>query len=204
MAITSNPYGFRPVQLLGGQSFAGSSRQYPIASGYNVPLVQGDPVVFVTTGATRGTIARMNGTVTATTVTNSGNMLGVFMGVEFTDANGNKQFRQNWPAGTVSADAVAFVYDDPDGLFRVQADGQVPVTALGTNASMIQTILGNFVFGRSGLTVQASSIAATTTLPVRIVAFDTGPGSAPNDAFTDLIVRFNNHFHRQLTGVAAT
>lgn len=205
MATISAPYGFRPAQLLGGQAFAGSSRQYPIASGYNVSLVQGDPVIFVTTGATRGTIARMNATVAPTTVTSSGNMLGVFMGVTYTEP-GTLQptWRQSWVAGTVAPDAVAHVYDDPDGLFRVQADGPVPLTALGTNASMIQTIATNTIFGRSGLTVQASSVAATATLPVRIVAFDTGPTSAPGDLFTDLIVRFNTHFHRQATGVAAT
>jgi hypothetical protein len=33
MATTAAPYGLRPINLIGGQSFAGSTRLLPIVSG---------------------------------------------------------------------------------------------------------------------------------------------------------------------------
>ena len=38
----SAPYGFKPVNLIGGQVFSGSTRNLPIAYGYNTNLFYGD------------------------------------------------------------------------------------------------------------------------------------------------------------------
>ena len=80
MALTSAPYGLVPINLLGGQGFAGSTRLYSIPSGLAVNIQTGDPVIVVNTGSTRGTITRMNTTTTATTVTSTGGGFG-FVGV---------------------------------------------------------------------------------------------------------------------------
>lgn len=203
MATTSAPYGLRPVNLLGGQSFAGSTRLYAIPSGYAVSIQTGDPVIITNTGSTRGTIARMNATTTATTVTSTGGgfgFVGVFMGCTYTDPVFGKIFRQTYPANTVASDIQAYVADDPDQVFQIQADGQINQTALGCNASLIQTVAGSSGYVASGLTLQASSIATTNTLPLRIVDFVT-----IGDAFTDVLVRINTHFHRTgNTGSAGT
>lgn len=205
MATVSGPYGLVPINALGGRPFAGSTRHYAIPSGYAVTLQTGDPVVFTTTGATRGTIARFNATTTAATATAAATILGVFMGCTYTDAAVGPTFRQNWAAGTVATDAFAYILDDPDVLFQIQADGTLPQTAQGTNAGLIQnragSALGNAI---SGVALQASTVATTATLPLRIVDFVKGPTSAVGDAFTDVIVRINTHFHRTATGVAAT
>ncbi len=204
MASTSVPYGLKPVNLLGGQSFAGSTRLYKIPSGYAVNIFNGDPVIITSTGATRGTVARFNATTTATTVTAAVTAVGVFVGCSYTDPTLGLVFRQYWPTGTVAADAQAYVVDDPDALFQVQADGAMAQTTLGTNVSLIQTAVGNTATGNSGVGVQASSAATTATLPIRVVDFVNAPGSAIGDAKTDLIVRINTHFHRTATGVAAS
>jgi hypothetical protein len=205
MATVQGPYGLQPINKIGGAQFSGSTRMYPIPSGYAVTIQTGDPVVFTTTGSNRGTIARANGTTTATTVTTAATLVGVFMGVMYTDTAIGPTFRQNWPAGTVTADAFAYVLDDPDALFQVQADGAVPLTALGTNAALIQVRAGTLVNNQvSGLALQASSVATTATLPLRVVDFVRGPTSNPGDAYTDVVVRLNTHFHRQTTGVLAS
>lgn len=205
MATTSSPYGLQPVNLLGGQPFAGSTRLYAIPSGYATAIQYGDPVVFTTTGSNRGTIARFNTTTAATTVTASATILGVFVGVTYTDPVLGKTFRQNYTGGIVASDLQAYVVDDPDALFQVQANGSLAQTALGCNASIIQTVAGSTgVNTVSGVGLVASSVAATATLPLRIVDFVNGPNSAIGDAFTDVIVRINTHFHRQTTGVAAS
>ena len=209
MASTSSPYGLQPRNLLGGQGFAGSTRMYAIPSAYNFTIQYGDPVVIVNTGATRGTLARFNELVTVATVTSTGGgfgFVGVFVGCTYTDPTFGRVFRQNYPAGVVASDIQAYVIDDPDALFTVQANGSLGQTALGTNAALIQTVAGSAVPNRiSGVGLQASSVATTATLPVRIVGFVDGPTSAIGDAFTDVIVRINTHFHRTgNTGSAGT
>lgn len=205
MASTSSPYGLQPINLLGGQGFAGSTRLYSIPSGYATAIQAGDPVVFTTSGSTRGTIARFNTTTAATTVTAAATILGVFVGVTYTDPVLGKTFRQNYTGGIVAADLQAYVVDDPDALFQIQANGSLGQVALGANASLIQTVAGSTGINNvSGVGLQASSVAATASLPLRIVDFVSGPTSAIGDAFTDVIVRINTHFHRQTTGVAAS
>ena len=54
MATTAAPYGLRPINLIGGQSFAGSTRQIAIASGYAANIFFGDIVAI----AVDGTITR--------------------------------------------------------------------------------------------------------------------------------------------------
>jgi hypothetical protein len=209
MASTNSPYGLRPINLLGGQSYAGSTRKYAIPATYNVNIQYGDPVLIVNTGTTRGTLARFNGTTTATTVTNTGGgfgFVGVFVGVTFTDPVYGAVFRQNYAAGNTATDIQAYVVDDPDALFQVQANGQLFQTALGCNAALIQTVAGSSgVNINSGVSLQASSIGTAATLPVRIVDFVDSTTSQIGDAFTDVIVRINTHFHRTgNTGSAGT
>lgn len=204
MATTLAPYGLRPVNLLGGQVYAGATRLYAIAANYNVNIQFGDPVIIVNTGASRGTLARFNGTTTATTVTNTGGgfgFVGVFVGCTFTDPVYGRVFRQNYGASNPATDIQAYVVDDPDAMFQIQADGQLNQTALGCNAALIQTVAGSSGLNiNSGVALQQSSIATTATLPVRIVDFVT-----IGDAFTDVIVRINTHFHRTgNTGAAGT
>ena len=43
-------YGFKPVNLVGGTSFAGSTRRIPIASTYDVAIFNGDLVKVVAAG----------------------------------------------------------------------------------------------------------------------------------------------------------
>ena len=204
MALTLAPYGLRPLNLLGGQSYAGSTRLYAIPASYAVNIQFGDPVVVTNTGSTRGTLARFNATTTATTVTSTGGgfgFVGVFLGCTFTDPIYGRVFRQNYGASNPATDIQAYVVDDPDALFQIQADNTLGQTALGCNASLIQTVAGSAgVNINSGVALQASSIGTANTLPLRIVDFVT-----IGDAFTDVIVRINTHFHRTgNTGSAGT
>lgn len=209
MATTLAPYGLRPINLLGGQSYAGSTRLYAIPASYAVTIQYGDPVIIVNTGSTRGTLARFNATTTATTVTSTGGgfgFVGVMVGCTYTDPVYGKVFRQNYISGNTATDIQAYVVDDPDALFQIQADNTLAQTALGCNASLIQTVAGSSNANiNSGVALQASSVATTSTLPVRIVDFVNSTTSTIGDAYTDVIVRINTHFHRTgNTGSAGT
>jgi hypothetical protein len=161
----SKPYGLQPINLIGGQVFAGSTRQMKIASGYAANIFTGDVVKLVNTGV----IEKDTGTTTATPV-------GVFVGCQFTNPSTKQiQFQQYWPTGTVASDAVAFVVDDPDVLFKVaavSADTTVAFyaqTVIGNNVSLVQNA-GSTTTGDSAVAVDGTSAATTASLPIRIVA----------------------------------
>ena len=103
MASTAAPYGLKPVNLIGGQPFAGSTRQIKIASGYGTNIFNGSIVSIVAAGTIEvvTTIGSNSSVFPAGTI-------GVFVGCSYTDP-GTKQklFSQYFPTGTVASDAVA-------------------------------------------------------------------------------------------------
>ena len=84
---------------------------------------------------------------------------------------------------------MAYVVDDPKLLFQMQGDGSIAQTGLGNNVSAISTA-GSTSIGRSKNALDASSIATTNSLPLRVVDFVDGPKSSVGDAFTDCIVTY--------------
>lgn len=191
MPATAAPFGLVPVQLIGNRPNNGGFNKYPIASAYNTNIFFGDVVKLVAGGG----VEKDTGTATATPV-------GVFLGCEYTDPS-SSQFlqRQYWPANTVAADAKAFVCDDPDALFLIQADGAVAAADVGANAALVQGA-GSTVFGKSRVSLDQSSIATTNTLPLRILKISETPDNAAGDAFTNVIVKWNaGHQYGNTTGV---
>lgn len=192
MAATATPMGAEPVGTLSASgSFSGKVRHIKIASGYAANVFYGDFVKMVAAGV----IQKDTGTATMTPV-------GVFMGCAYTDPNTKqKTFSQMWPTGTVASDAVAYVLDDPDAVFKMQSDESLAQTDLGNNIGVVQTG-GSTDIGRSKNALDGSTAATTNTLPLRIVEFVDGPDSAVGDAYTDALVIFNSgmHQYRQATG----
>jgi hypothetical protein len=184
--------GAEPVGTLSASgSFSGKVRHIKIASGYAANVFYGDFVKMVAAGV----IQKDTGTATMTPV-------GVFMGCAYTDPNTKqKTFSQMWPTGTVASDAVAYVLDDPDAVFKMQSDESLAQTDLGNNIGVVQTD-GSTDIGRSKNALDGSTAATTNTLPLRIVEFVDGPDSAVGDAYTDALVIFNSgmHQYRQATG----
>ena len=74
--IVSAPYGLKPVNLIGGQVFAGSTRNIPIQYGYNVSIGYGDAVVIASGTITRATIAA---------ATTAKQITGIFLGCSYTN-----------------------------------------------------------------------------------------------------------------------
>jgi len=193
----SAPYGLKPVNLIGGQVFAGATRNIPIASGYATGIFNGDLVKL----SSDGVIVKDTGTATATPV-------GVFVGCSYTDPVLKYQlFSQQYPAGTVASDIQAIVVDDPDTLFKVAVvsgttviDG-VGQTVVGNNMSLVQNA-GDTNTGDSKVAVLSSSAATTNTLPVRVIAGVAETVDAAGD-FTEVIVKWNwgMHQYQNATGV---
>jgi len=191
MAINATPLGLRPINLIGGRVYAGAVRHFKIASGFGTNIFNGDIVKLVTAGV----VEKDTGTTACTPV-------GVFVGCAFTDPNSEQMtFKNNWPASTVAADATAYVVDDPDVLFRIQADASIAQAGLGANFAVVQGA-GSTSTGNSAVSLDASTVATTNTLPLRLIGFVESPDSAVGDAFTDCIVKWNaGHAYNNTTGI---
>jgi hypothetical protein len=195
MATTAAPYGLRPINLIGGQQFAGSTRQIKIASGYAANIFFGDVVAI----GVDGTIVKVSNVGTNADPFPAGTV-GVFLGCAYTSPT-LKYFlnSQYWPTGTVASDAMAYVCDDPDTLFQIQADAAVTQTMLGSNFGVNQTA-GSTVSGDSNISLDVATRATTNTVALRLVDFVNGPFSTVGDAFTDCIVKFNFGIHTYYNG----
>jgi len=195
MATTATPYGLRPINLIGGQVFSGSTRQLKIASAYAANIFFGDVVAI----GTDGTIVKVTNVGTDADAFPAGTV-GVFLGCTYTDPTLKYKLNaQYWPTGTVASDAMAYICDDPDALFQVQADDAVTQTMLGSNFAVNQTA-GSTTTGDSKISLDVASRAATSTIALRLVDFVDGPFSAIGDAFTDCIVKFNFGIHAYCNG----
>ena len=188
----SAPYGLKPVNLIGGQVFAGSTRLMEIASGYATNIFYGDLVKRVSTG----TIEKDTGTTTATPC-------GVFLGVSFTNSStGQVQQQQFYPASQAIATGTkifAVVADDPDTLFQVAVVSGttvitgVGISAIGNNATLVQNS-GSTITGDSKVAI-LDSTGTSGTLPIRIidVVRDT---ETTADNFPEVIVKINATMHQ--------
>ena len=188
----SAPYGLKPVNLIGGQVFAGATRMMEIASGYATNIFYGDLVKRISDG----TIEKDTGTTTATPC-------GVFLGVSFTNGStGQVQQQQYYPASTAiksGTKILAVVADDPDTLFQVAVVSGttvisgVGITAIGNNATLVQNA-GSTTTGDSKVAI-LDSTATTDTLPIRIidVVRDT---ETTTDNFPEVIVKINATMHQ--------
>jgi hypothetical protein len=198
----SKPYGFKPINLIGGQVFAGSTRKMRIASAYATSIGFGDLLVRVDDG----TVARS----AATTAKPTGGFAGVFLGCEFINpSTGQLQFQQNFIGGTTVTTGyiTAYVCDDPDTLFQVAVVSGTTVvtgvqfTAVGNNATIVNNT-GITAAGNSQVAINATT-ATTDTLTIRIVDVvpDTAYESGGNTLYPEVIVKFNFGMHAYNTAV---
>lgn len=164
------PYGLEPVNLIGGQPFAGSTRMVPIASGYATSIFNGDLVQLTATGTAIITSTTVPATSQAAQAAVPGTV-GVFLGCEYSPPSGpifGKIRQQYWPGGTVAQDAVAYVLDDPDAIFKTAVLTQTGATNANTGLTpgfMSQAFVGTnayFVTGNGGSTATGNSLAGVT------------------------------------------
>ena len=188
----SAPYGLKPVNLIGGQVFAGSTRLMQIASGYATNIFYGDLVKRISDG----TIEKDTGTTTATPT-------GIFLGVQFTNGStGQVQQQQFYPASQSiksGTQIFAVVADDPDTLFQVAVVSGttvitgVGISAIGNNAELVQNA-GSTITGNSAVAILATT-ATTNTLPIRIIDVVRDTATAA-DNFPEVIVKINATMHQ--------
>lgn len=152
--VIDAPYGFKPVNLIGGQVFSGSTRNIPIAYNYGTNIFYGD---FVNIAS--GFCAIVANTVATPTV-------GVFLGCYYTNpATKQRLFSQFYPANTLAGDITAIVADDPDTVFKA-AVVTAAATATISSASAIlvgQNMAGNTTTGSVSTGNSAGGVVGAST-----------------------------------------
>jgi hypothetical protein len=186
----SAPYGFKPVNLIGGQVFAGQTRELPIASNTAGAINNGD-IVRISSGV----IVKETGT---TTVSATG-VVGVFLGCSYTSPVTNqKLFSNYYPGSIVASDILAYVADDPDQLFQVAVTGGATSTTItgistlviGNNLAISQPSSNSTISGNSNIGVYDSGSNTAFTLPVRVIA-GIAESVDTSGNYTELIVKWN-------------
>jgi len=173
----SGPYGFKPVNLIGGQVYSGSTREYAIQYNYATSIFYGDFVTVSSGLVTRASI---------TSSTSGKQTIGVFLGCSYTNPTTKQRlFSQYYPANTAAGDIKAIVADDPDIVIKAAM-----VTASGgtTIASASQAIVGlnlagsnlagSVNTGDSYNALVAPTATPSTGLPFRILSLVPDTASA--------------------------
>ena len=201
MSTTSSGYGFVPVKRSDGMPYAGAQESFLITPAGVAQNIGYGSVVEINAGY----VQLASGTGADATTNNLGGSsigaLGVFVGCEYINAQGQLIFSQYYPSGTDNA--TAYVITDPSVTFQVQADGAIAQAALGHNAPLTgaqhATTSGSTTTGKSNIQLDATT--ATATKSFKVVGFVTKSGSAIGDAYTDVLVKINSPYHQFGTGI---
>lgn len=190
MSTILNPYGIRPAYSPQGMAAA---RGYPngIASGYATGIYKYAPVA-------------LNSSGNLVLASSAADFIGVFCGVKWIDTSGVPHVSDQWIAGTTynnSSGSIsagygmeAQVWDDPNMVFVIQADGSIAQSIGGqVNFTAANIANGNATVGLSTCTAQASSLTTSGQGQLRIVELSPGPNvnggtNAWGDAFTEIRV----------------
>lgn len=198
MASTAAPYGLRPVKRVDGMPYAGATETFLIdPAGEATNIFYGQVVIIGSDGYLAISTAT-GGDITTNNLGGNGiGAIGVFVGCEYVNAQGQVIHSQYYPSGTTGV-VKAKVVTDPMVVFQAQCDGSVGQADLGTNtffAAVQSTSTGSTQTGNSTSALDATVTANAAAF--RIVGF----ASTPGDAYTDVYVKFNPAAHSYTNNV---
>ena len=182
MANVDTPNGFIPLRHLTGGVIR--ANQYFIANSEPDSFYYGD---LVTLGS--------DGELDA--YANNLNAIGVFYGVEYIeDVTGDVKFEKVWTASTnikSGTQAKAYVYDDPNITFQIQAgNGAFAQANVGELCNVLLTA-GASPYFHSKQEAYMDTLN-TTALPLRILRMSEIPGNtAAENAEIEVVI--NNHIY---------
>ncbi len=193
------PYGFEPINRFDGIPYAGATLQYPISGSYNTAIYNG------------ASVKLDGGNIVLSGATTSGTIIGVFVGVQYTNSSGQTVQAQYYP-GTSVTNAIAYVVVDPTAEFKVTVTNSgaptvvtgANATIVGTNVAEIQNGTGSTTTGnaQSSIVKPANGAGDTSTLPWRVVAVvpDTAYLSGSTVLYPEVIVKMNTSQLLSATG----
>lgn len=154
--------------------------EYEIADDYASAIYHNDPV-------------KVDGNGRIQVAAASDRLIGSFAGVQYVAENGEVKFSNHWVASTsikAGTTAKAFVYDDPNILFEIQADEDIEQADLGAMADIVYTA-GDATTGVSKVELDSSNIGTGTTLKIVEIIPRAGNVLGTN---TKVGVRISKHY----------
>lgn len=181
------PKGFIPVRHLNGSPWNGLTQQFLVDSGDGTAIYIGDPVKLAGSSGAAGQI--VNGvncegmaTVARDTSGTTGQAtVGVVVGFLPDPTALQKNYR------VASTSRIALVVTDPTVVYEIQEDADTtPIAAasVGLNCA-IATTAGSTTTGVSKMVLDSSTVATTSTLPVKIIGLVPRPDNALSLDTTD-------------------
>ena len=217
MAATASPYGLRPLNLIGGQSYNGGViREYSLSVNTASGFFNGDIIALSSAGQpapiSATPVANLLPAAAGNATAATPGIMGVCVGTRYVLPNPVKQqmFGQYLPGAAITGgytDVFIRVMDDPDALFQIQGNAALGTFNSGTagsgwrgvigkNAPLATFTSGSTATGNSGMVLNTGAdggnIANTGSLAMRIVDVVQG---TQFDAFPEFIVKFNVGVH---------
>lgn len=163
----SAPYGYKPVNLIGGQVYAGSTRNLPIQYNSTNAIYFGDSVYL-----NAGYVDRVTYPVNTTNKT-----IGIFMGCYYTSPTTKQRlWSQYYPGGVTAGDITAIIADDPDVVIQAAVATTASSGIIGSASSLLvgsnmigTTTLGSAATGNGTGGVVGASAAAASTAGFRVL-----------------------------------
>jgi len=200
MANKDAAFGFRPVGKLGSAVNNSGTTKYRIADNQAGAIYKGD-IVFIGNGSDAGTGVTPAAGYIGPAAAGQSNSIGIFNGCFYTDPTTKKPTWSNYYPGSINITVGtidAYIYDDPNTLFEVQASGTLTyATVVGNNIDFAYTA-GSTINGQSKSELASAITGSGATDVCVIVGISEDPeNSDAASANSNWIVRFNEHRYLQ-------
>ena len=205
MANIDAAFGLRPYERIGSNYNNQGINAYPLnfdglTTGSTSKIYTGTPVIPLASG-----LIDLPGNANGGTVP----LLGVFMGCKYIATDGTPTWAPYWPGYAAikpSTEATAFVADNPDALFVINANAALPDNDLFINCNFATATTGTDTSGYSLAELDPSTRNTTASLNLKIVGFDdeasVAEGAVDKTAAGRLaIVKLNVHYMDSTSGI---
>ena len=183
MANVDSPFGFVPSRHMSGSPIR--TNKYTITSGLAENIFNGDLVVLTA-----------DGVITPHTAEETNN-IGVFAGVSYTASDGSYKYSEYWPSGTTGTNIIAYVYDDPYIVYKVQSDGSPAQTNIGNCADVVAGT-GSTTTGQSAFELNSSMGSGTATCKI-IGLYESPENAFGANAVVEVLI--NEHILKTTAGI---
>ena len=183
MANVNAAFGLVPIRHMSGN--APRANKYTITSGLAENIFSGDLCILTA-----------DGVLTPHTATETNN-IGVFAGCSYTASDGSYVYSEYWPTGTTATSIIAYVYDDPWIVFKVQSPGTPAQTNIGNCADVVAGA-GSTTTGRSGFSLSGTMANSAATCKI-LALHDTPDNSMAQYAVMEVLI--NEHLFKIEAGI---